>query len=189
MRISADWKITRDRPINIAEGIAGPPSATVRVEDYEGFDLVASVVFTSGRYECDELCVRRRPNGPQVTGEAIRGIPVAGIIRDAVARMLLQVSADADGTATASSPLHLDIPSGLAAGGPTDEALRLVAKVYRVAQALGQPPTQSVQRDLELPRSTAGRWISLARKRGLLEPPPVKPYPKARDDADGPSVD
>lgn len=188
MRITPKWKITHDRPVVIAEGVMGPSRVAIDVEDYEGFDLTVTVVFAGGRYECEELCVRRQSGGDPVTGEAVRSIPMAGIIRHAVWQMLMRTSTTPEG-AHAASPLGWEIPPDLAAGGPTDDALRLVARVYKISQALGQPPTQSVQKDLGLPRSTAGRWISLARKRGLLDPPPVKQYPQSGDATDGTSLD
>jgi transposase len=42
--------------------------------------------------------------------------------------------------------------------------------VYQVAYATGESPTKAVMDRLGLPRSTAGRWIRMARKRGLLGP-------------------
>lgn len=56
------------------------------------------------------------------------------------------------------------------ADGPTDDALRLVASAYRLSYVAGDPPARSVQRLLGIPRSTTGRWIMLARKRGFLGP-------------------
>jgi len=54
------------------------------------------------------------------------------------------------------------------ATGPTDESLWWVAYVYRLALVAGEPPTKTVEQALELPRSTAGRWIAAARQRHLL---------------------
>lgn len=53
--------------------------------------------------------------------------------------------------------------------GPTDDALRFVAASYSLAYALGEPPAKAVERDLDLATSTAGRWIKLAREKGLLD--------------------
>jgi hypothetical protein len=52
--------------------------------------------------------------------------------------------------------------------GPVDSTLRTTAAIYKAAAAVGDPPLQAVERTLGLPRSTAGRWVSLARGRGLL---------------------
>jgi transposase len=57
-----------------------------------------------------------------------------------------------------------------AGGGPSDEDLRAVADVYGLAFVTGGAPTKTVMERLGLPRSTAGRWIKMARERGLLGP-------------------
>jgi len=49
--------------------------------------------------------------------------------------------------------------------GPTDEALRWVAYLYRFALVMEEPPTATVERMLKL---TAARWVALARQRGFL---------------------
>jgi hypothetical protein len=56
-------------------------------------------------------------------------------------------------------------------GVPVDEEhLRRVAEVYRAAVARGEAPTKAVSRELFASRSTAGRWVMQARKRGFLRP-------------------
>jgi hypothetical protein len=49
-----------------------------------------------------------------------------------------------------------------------DDELRDVASVYRAAHADHRPPTQAVSARFGVSRSTAGRWIAEARRRGLL---------------------
>ena len=54
-------------------------------------------------------------------------------------------------------------------GSPvTDENLTQVAGLYRDALARGLPPTQTIAETMHVARSTAARWVGLARKRGLL---------------------
>lgn len=45
-----------------------------------------------------------------------------------------------------------------------------VAKSYRKAHELGQPPTETVAREFNVSRPTASRWIRQCRERGLLGP-------------------
>ena len=52
----------------------------------------------------------------------------------------------------------------------TDEHLEQVARVYRQALDTGIPPKKAVSAELHASTSTAGRWISQARKRGILGP-------------------
>lgn len=52
--------------------------------------------------------------------------------------------------------------------GPTDDALRHLAHVYRVHMLIGEAPTKGVQEAFGLARSTATRWLAKARERGFL---------------------
>jgi hypothetical protein len=53
-----------------------------------------------------------------------------------------------------------------------DKELAVVAEVYRRALRDGEPPTQKVMDFSFVSRSTAGRWVQEARKRGILGPAP-----------------
>ena len=54
-------------------------------------------------------------------------------------------------------------------GSPiTDEHLGSVATIYRAAVEQGDPPTQAVADAMHAARSTAARWVMLARKRNFL---------------------
>lgn len=50
----------------------------------------------------------------------------------------------------------------------TDEVLRRVAAIYCDSLVSGGAPTQAVADELGVPRSTAGRWVTRARDRGIL---------------------
>lgn len=66
---------------------------------------------------------------------------------------------------------HLDYPldgAESAKHGPSDAALRALATVHEVSEILGRPTVLEVAAELQLTRSTAGRWISSARKKGFL---------------------
>ena len=62
------------------------------------------------------------------------------------------------------------MPDGVAANGPTDEALGWVAYAYRLALVVGEAPTKAVRDSMGLPQSTAARWVQQARQRGFLGP-------------------
>jgi hypothetical protein len=51
-----------------------------------------------------------------------------------------------------------------------DEDLERASNVYRDALSLGKNPTDTVAEKLHISRSTAGRWLVEARRRGLLGP-------------------
>ena len=67
---------------------------------------------------------------------------------------------------------HPVMPSHLATvwSEPTDDALRAVAEVHRLAGALGLPENRFVEEQLGLDRYKAGYWIKRARLRGFLAP-------------------
>lgn len=107
-----------------------------------------------GRMVCQRLTIERRPGGPPVTGEALRRIQVQALVRAETRRSLASVL--------------VGDPRQAAVAGPIDDTLRLVAEVYRIAYLCSDPPTATVAGRFGLPRSTAGRWVAMARARGFL---------------------
>jgi len=151
------------RPVSLGEGVAVlvPVAMTVEVAGME-VRVVADMV--DGRLACTELHVSQREGGPPVTTDAIRLIPVAQLVKAAAASYVMQTSTPSPGVTWGSPPV---VPEGFPKAGPTDDALRFVALVYRTSHAFGDPPTMAVE-SLGLPRSTAIRWVSLARRKGFL---------------------
>lgn len=141
----------------MCEGWDVPAEITVEVDDHGGYtvELVADYRPDSGRYETRTVTVRRGAAG-EVTGEALRLVPPAGILRQGVAAEIL------------ADPNIGPVPRGLGKAGPTPETLRWVARLYALALLLGDAPTRRVAEGLQVPRSTAGRWVTRARDRGYL---------------------
>jgi hypothetical protein len=135
------------------------------------YDVEAEVVFEEGRLICDRLTVARRESGPPVTTEGLRRIPVAMLLHVAAEHNVMHITPTGAEAYKAAYPM-LPMLSERAqhGGGPSDEDLWLIATVYQVAYATNESPTKAVMDRLGLPRSTAGRWIRMARKRGLLGP-------------------
>jgi hypothetical protein len=162
----------------IAPGLAAHSPINVQIEDCNGYDLELDVVVEvpsgdrTGRFVCESLQVKQRNGGPPVTSEGIRGIPVATLTKAAGARHILetQVSGSGDTRLTKISPLTFtpEQLEQLRQDGPVDTTLQRVSVLYRLALVMGEPPTRAVERTFNLPRSTAGRWVSLARDRGFL---------------------
>jgi len=142
------------------EGVFAPRriTATARGHDPD-YDLELEVELERGRYVVKSLVCRARKSGA-VTSEGVTHIPVRNILRIVVGREL-SIPLLSPGRAVNLS---------LGAQGPTDDALKRVAAVYRMAHLAGLPPTEAVTQDLSLPRSTAGRWVSMARRKGFLGP-------------------
>jgi hypothetical protein len=162
--------------INLGGGMAGWSPFTWPAEEGLPYRLELRVVYEDGRFVCDQLTVKRREGGPPVTTEGLREVPIAALLRLAVESNVVRVrrSATRDGDTSSwemtwASPLALS-ERAKGGGGPSDEDLRTVAALYQVAYATGQAPTRLVMNRLELPRSTASRWVRLARERGLLGP-------------------
>ena len=131
-----------------------PADGTIRAEDWQGYDVEVGVELVDGRYRCRALHVWQRTDGVEVTGEAIRTLSLKRIMRAGTAKV---------------EAFH-----GLPVKGetPTEDEKRLawVARTYRRAYAVGDPPKQAVAEGLGVSSATAGRWISRARRAGLLGP-------------------
>jgi hypothetical protein len=167
--------------ILLVPGLGAPREFTFRVEEERGYSLEADVVYEQpvggrmGHFVCDRLTIRRRDDGPPVTTEGIRHIPVTAFLRFAVECNLLRVGPTERDGHTSSWKLTPIGPIALserarAGGGPSDADLQAVADVYQLAYITGGAPAKTVMERLGLPRSTAGRWIKMARERGLLGP-------------------
>lgn len=155
--------------VEVAPGLAIERQLSVgrQVGDYR---VEVEVGVEDGRLVAESVTVSRRRGGPPVTGEAIRGIPVARMTHEAGV-MVRQVVDNGDGSLTVTTrSLDDETAERLRDNGPTAETLEWVAYLYRVALLRGDPPTQSVQESLDIPRSTAGRWVAAARSAGLLGP-------------------
>jgi len=161
--------------VPIAPGLVAPPRQTANVEDLNGYDARLEVVVVptadgrAGRFECATVSVTRREGGPAVTTEALRAVPVARLVKEVGAGSVMVVSHDDEHSLAADDrSLSDEMVQRFKQAGPTDEVLWWVAYVYRLALAIGSPPTRLVEKWLELPRSTAGRWVAAARDRGFL---------------------
>jgi hypothetical protein len=97
--------------------------------------------------------------GIGLTGELLRRIPLATLVRMAVE----------DGTVEMLRMRRPKLPVGRE--GPSDDVLRFVARNYRYAVLMGEPQIEFVREKLNGPsRATTARWINLARERGFWQP-------------------
>lgn len=122
------------------------------------YEVEMTAVLEDGRMILQSVTCSAR-KGERVTGENLRRIPVGAILRLGVLSAVKSLSA-----------LVGRDPVVLAKRGPTDETLKVVAAVYRIAYLVGLPPTRAVANQLEVARSTAGRWVQAARRKGFLGP-------------------
>jgi len=124
-----------------------------------------TAVLLHGRFECVRLELEHQPDGPPIDTEGLRTIPVRHLIRAAI-------EGNVFGERQARNPDRPLVPLSWrppdVSDGPTDDNLKVVMVAYRLAYASGVPPLKHVEESLGLPRSTAGRWVKLARERGFL---------------------
>jgi hypothetical protein len=147
--------------------IEGFPVPTRIDMEFEGvsFPLDGSMtaVLTGGHYVVETMSVRRQAGGPEISTDLLRRVPVSTLVRTAIMATAIEQG----------SWFHSADPEDLQrelAKGPTEENLRRIARVYRIAYLSGEAPTAAVATACALPRSTAGRWVRLARQRGFLGP-------------------
>jgi hypothetical protein len=150
------WKADMRDAEAFSEGVLAPRRITATAAGRDpAYDLEVEIELERGRYIVTSLTCRARKGGA-VTSEGVTHVPVKQILRIIVGRAL-------------GNPLVSWAPGRPTSNqGPTEEALQRVAAVYRMAHLMGLPPTESVAQDLDLPRSTTGRWVSMARQRGFL---------------------
>lgn len=158
MKIHGSFDPATTSWVEIAPGLRMPQCGKVTVTDCGGYDLELKVELDNGRYHCRLLQMNSCDGGPEVTGEAVRSVPVASIIGDGV-RSIAHVAAVFGG---------LHPPVNLGEQGPTREALEWVARIYRLAYAVGDTPKKAVESALGLSPATAGRWVAKAREAGYL---------------------
>ncbi|MDQ3326023.1 MAG: hypothetical protein M3529_09975 [Actinomycetota bacterium] len=136
-------------------------------------DVDLRIGLDSGRLIAHELQVSRKDGGERVTSEVLRSVPVAKLVR-AAAACVQHVRARHDGGGMTVGPAwpSEDELVYVERHRMDDDTLRIVARIYRVAYLLGDPPTRKVEKLLDVPRSTAGRWVAAARERGYLSEAP-----------------
>jgi len=162
--------VGRAGTVELAEGVRVPKrfSTIVRPEraDTLPYNVELMVGVENGRFVVDSLTARRRDGGPPVTSDGLRDVPVASLLRQAAQQMLVGLE-DVDDD---SSGALVDDVQGLLNDAQSETRLRAIARSYRVAALLGDPPTQAVADAFGVARSTAGRWIAQAREMGVLGP-------------------
>jgi hypothetical protein len=121
-------------------------------------DVELEVVYDKqvGRLVIESFHARKRPNGPPITSDLLRRIPVAGI-----------VAANTKVTVLYERESGRWQPVGTERLDDEDEE-HYVARIYRMASVGGYPPTKAVQEALGVAESTAAQKVMLARKLKLL---------------------
>lgn len=134
----------------------------VHVElDELGVAVDADLEEEGGRLVVRRLTITSRPDGPSITSDVLKSLPVVRIPSLAVAGALLGLlTVEKAGRGVKLRPADLDAL-------PTAER---AAVVYRAAHFLGMNPTSTVADVLGLSRDVAAKHVQAARLAGLLEP-------------------
>ena len=167
--------------IEVGPNLGLPKMFTARVELEQLYSLELEIAYEQpvggrmGHFVCNQLTVTRREDGPPITTEGLRQIPIAAFLRLAVEGNRMRIGPRQHDGHTSTWELTWAGPITLSerargGGGPSEDDLRAVADVYQLAYVTGGAPTKTVMERLGLPRSTASRWIKMARDRGLLGP-------------------
>lgn len=153
-KLHFDAKFDEDEGyVELAPGMPMPVSALATVYEWQGFTIKMTIKLVDGRYRCVDMHLFR--SGEEITGEALRQLPIGYFVGEII---------------TSIAGWQLPRPPELATHGPTQAILEHVAKIYRLAHAIGVSPTQRVAEEFDLKPSTAGRWVARAREMRLLEP-------------------
>jgi len=173
--------------VELAPGIAAQLPAVYVVRDHEGMKVRMMLDMTEDGLRAVYVGVFSQ-DGQPVTGQSLRAVRVAEIYAEAVANVVQvhgEQSADRDESGRLRK-LALDpvawfpMPDQMRddpAQAPTlktisnsPDFLQRVAAAFQAASVTGLPPQRFVMDVFNAPRSTAGYWISQARKRGYLAP-------------------
>jgi hypothetical protein len=142
----------------------------------ESVEVEFDVEMDGDRPCCRRLEVRAL-GGAEITGDTLRRIPVGRILGEALTLAAWRV--ERPGVAVNPIPAaaerlafyeeHASSARRPRRGSPvTEEHLAQVAALYRAALDRGDAPTQAVAETMHAARSTAARWVGMARSRGLL---------------------
>ncbi len=164
----------------VAPGFALWDDATVDI-DASGLSYRVTLRLTveNGQPVVAGLEVHRRKNGPPITPEALRRLPLGALLREVASRAAWTVR-PAGGKSVSLRPLMGDDDAGFRralrqrtrAGRPpmTDKELETVAATYRAALSRGEAPTRAVETAMNVSRSHGGKLVVTARKKGFLGP-------------------
>ncbi len=134
------------------------------------FAVVMELDVVEGRLACISLTAERLNDGPPITSEALRRIPVAEYAAGAALNSvgILMERVPVGHGEFREVPFTFPEIKDFAKDGMTDEALEQVARIYAMAQASGLKATGILLSEYGMPRPTATRWIQTARRRGIL---------------------
>ncbi|WP_338856643.1 hypothetical protein WDY80_02350 [Gordonia hongkongensis] len=135
----------------------------------DGYVYTIQPTMHDGKLACEKLTIERETlEGQPVSSDAIRAAKVPQWLGAVVDSLIYEPAGPDWSGGERWVARHTRPPQGFADDGPTDEALELLAQHYAWLMVQGRKPSGEFLRDYGMPRSTSSKWISLARKRGIL---------------------
>lgn len=175
------------RPVKMPDGFAVWNRWTRTVDRGLPYIVRLDVAIEDGRMVCNGIHVERREGGPEVTGEEIRKIPVASILRAAPPPAMKLEHPEVEGKTLTKVGLSLtrleqrrfeavlsDLRRRARTANSTAERLRVVADTVRATDVHRRSTTTEVAHALEVSESYARRLIMRARDEA--DPETDEPY-------------
>lgn len=140
-------------------------TVTPSTPDDPQFVVVLTMIATEGRYRTNRIVITDETGSGSVDSQVLRNLPVTQWSQQAIFNALLGQSPTAQGWSIGES-----IDQSFADDGPTDQALRTFAAIYKYALAAGAPPLKTVQEFAGFGKPKASDWTRRAREAGFLPP-------------------
>lgn len=149
--------------LHLGDGMSLPERFEAHVSSIDNvpYAFKLGIAIESGRAVVDSMEVLRTRDGPPVTNEALRRLPIGEVTRAAVVAALSKYSSRTPIPLAGKGNARLSLLEG-------DARLEKVALIYRWATLLGHPPKETVAKDFEVSTATAGRLVRQARDAGFL---------------------
>jgi hypothetical protein len=124
------------------------------------------MIFENGVYEISTFTVVRRPEGPPVSAEGVRAMPLRAMADAGAAQGVVE---DTEFLQAANDLAALGGAELRALGVENDAVLTLVAIQYHAALAKARPVVEAVAMLLDCSVSVASRYIAAAKDAGLIK--------------------
>lgn len=157
-------------------------AATSTKDDIEPLEhrVEMEIDVVDGRLACTELRAVRAEDGPPITSDHLRRIPVGSWVERAAEELLIVHSIEPGANRKTLSSLEFTWPpADFAKDGPTEDALEAISQIYAFCMATGRKPIAVLTREYGLTKQTASRWVATAKRRGIL----VEEHRKVEGDA------
>lgn len=159
-------------------------TATSTDDDIEPLEhhVELEIDVVEGRLACTELRAVRTADGPPITSDHLRRIPVGSWVELAAEKLNVVQAIEPSADGESFRAIDFAWPSTeFVDEGPTEEALESISQIFAFCMATGQKPIAVLAREYGLTKQTASRWIATAKRRGIL----VEEHRKVEGDATG----